>query len=454
MSTIAAISTPQASGGTAMIRISGDSALEVAARVFKPTSTKKSPAEMEGYTAAYGKILDGEEMLDDGVLLVFRAPHSYTGENTAEITCHGGVLIARRVLRACINAGAVMAQAGEFTRRALLAGKLSLTQAEAVADMINSRNDQYLRCTNAQKEGALYRRIEEIRQNILDITVQLAAWIDYPDEGLDSFETSSHIGQLTDCQLKLKLLLESYDVGRVMREGIRTAIAGKPNVGKSTLMNLLAGCERSIVTDIAGTTRDVVEESVILGGVLLHIADCAGIRETDDPVEKIGVERAEAELEAAELVLAVFDNSKPLEKEDFFLIEKLRGKNVLCIINKSDLESKLDMAYLATQFGSVIEISATDGASLEKLNAVAQKMLKLNRLDISAGFIANERQRECALKAEQALEQAIDGINAGVTLDATGIMLEKTLGHLMELTGESVSETVIDQVFARFCVGK
>ena len=454
MSTIAAISTPQASGGTAMIRISGEYALQIAKQVFSPLSTDRLPTEMDGYTAAYGKIHDGEAHIDDGVLLVFRAPRSYTGEDVAEITCHGGVLVARRVLRACINAGAVMAQPGEFTRRALLAGKLTLTQAEAVADMINSRSDQYLRCSNAQREGALFRKIQEIKQCILDITVQIAAWIDYPDEGLDSFETSSHLGQLTDCQLKLRLLLESYDVGRLMREGIRTAIAGKPNVGKSTLMNLLAGCERSIVTDIAGTTRDVVEESVMLGGVLLNIADCAGIRQTDDPVEKIGVMRAEAELEAAELVLAVFDNSRPLETEDFFLIEKLRGKNTLCIINKSDLENKLDMAYLATQFGNVIEISATDNTSLTKLDKAAGRLLKLSRLDISAGFIANERQRECVIKAEKALDEAIAGINAGITMDATGMLLEKALEHLAELTGESVSETVISEVFSRFCVGK
>ena len=454
MSTIAAISTPQAAGGTAMIRISGEYALQIAKQVFSPLSTDRLPTEMDGYTAAYGKIHDGEAHIDDGVLLVFRAPRSYTGEDVAEITCHGGVLIARRVLRACINAGAVMAQPGEFTRRALLAGKLTLTQAEAVADMINIRSDQYLRCSNAQREGALFRKIQEIKQCILDITVQIAAWIDYPDEGLDSFETSSHLGQLTDCQLKLRLLLESYDVGRLMREGIRTAIAGKPNVGKSTLMNLLAGCERSIVTDIAGTTRDVVEESVMLGGVLLNIADCAGIRQTDDPVEKIGVMRAEAELEAAELVLAVFDNSRPLETEDFFLIEKLRGKNTLCIINKSDLENKLDMAYLATQFGNVIEISATDNTSLTKLDKAAGRLLKLSRLDISAGFIANERQRECVIKAEKALDEAVAGINAGITMDATGMLLEKALEHLAELTGESVSETVISEVFSRFCVGK
>lgn len=453
MSTIAAIATPPAVGGVSMIRISGERAAEIAAAVFVPYGGKEV-ALMEGYTASYGKITDRGERLDDGVLLMFRAPHSYTGEDVCEITCHGGILITRRVLRACLSAGAEMAQAGEFTKRALLSGKMTLTQAEAVADVINARSDQYLKCSNAQKDGALYRRIEEIKKVILDITVQIAAWIDYPDEGLDSFETSCHVGLLTDCMLKLKILLQSYDLGRIMRDGVLTAIVGKPNVGKSTLMNLLSGCERSIVTEIAGTTRDIVEENITLGGALLHIADCAGIRETDDPVEKIGVERMKKMLEDSTLVFAVFDRSRPLESDDYKLIELLRGKNAVCIINKSDLDSVLDMTYLATQFGTVVEISATEAEAREKLDAVARKVLKLDELDISAGFIANERQRRCAEKAEKALDMAISGIEAGVTLDATGVALEQALGCLCELSGESVSETVIDEVFRRFCVGK
>lgn len=237
------------------------------------------------------------------------------------------------------------------------------------------------------------------------------------------------------------------------RSGFATLI-GRPNVGKSTLMNLLVGCERSIVTDIEGTTRDIVEENVILGGTLLKIADCAGIRETDNPVERIGVVKMERRLEQAQLVFAVFDNSRPLEKEDYRLIEKLKGKHVLCIINKLDLESRLDMAYLATQFGRVAEISANNPESLRKLNDAAAKFINPEKLDISAGFIANERQRDAAVKARDAIEKAIDGIIEGVTLDATGVMLETALDHLSELTGENVSEQVIDEVFKKFCVGK
>ena len=403
---------------------------------------------------AVGGIYSAEQKLDDGVLLVYRAPHSYTGEDVAEITCHGGMLITRRVLRVCLEAGARMAEAGEFTRRALLAGKMTLTQAEAVADIINSKSDQYLQCAAAQLDGALYQKIKEIKQTIMDIAVQIAAWIDYPDETLDSFETSSLLGQLTDCRLKLRLLIEGFDVGQALRDGVSVAIVGKPNVGKSTLMNLMVGCERSIVTDIEGTTRDIVEENVMLGGMLLKIADCAGIRETDNPVERIGVIKMENRLEQSRLVFAVFDYSRPLEQDDFRLMEKLKGKRVLCIINKSDLEHKLDMAYLATQFGKVVEISANNPKSLKKLDEAAAKLMNPESLDISAGFIANERQREAALRAEEYIEKAAQGMADGMTLDATGVMLENALDSLMELTGEKVSDEVIDQVFKRFCVGK
>ena len=299
----------------------------------------------------------------------------------------------------------------------------------------------------------MYRKINEIKQTILDIASEITAWIDYPDE-LDSFEIGSKIGQLTDCRLRLKLLLESFEVGQALRDGISAAIVGKPNVGKSTLMNLLVGCERSIVTDIEGTTTDIIEENVILGGALLRIADCAGIRETNNPVERIGVVKMEKRLEQSQLIFAVFDYSRPLESDDYRLIEKLKGRNVLCVINKLDLENKLDMAYLAAKFGKVVEISANDSKSLKILNEAVRKLINPEKLDISAGFIANERQRAAAVKAEKAIEAAIDGINEGVTLDASGVMLEAALDSLMELTGENVSEEIIDRVFEKFCVGK
>jgi tRNA modification GTPase len=451
MKTIAAIATPRGMGGISVIRISGDNAVNVARRVFR--SVNKNSAKPKSHTAVYGNIYDGKEKIDDGMMTLFLAPNSYTGEDVAEITCHGGIYVTDRVLRACLNSGAQLAAAGEFTKRALVNGKLSLTQAESVIDIIHSQNKQYLSCSLAQREGALYRKIEEISNTILAITAQIAAWIDYPDE-LDSFETSSFLGQLADCRSKLQLMLESYDIGRIMREGVVTAIVGKPNAGKSTIMNLLSKSERSIVTGTAGTTRDIVEESVNIGDITLRLCDCAGLRKAKDEVEEIGVKIMLKRLEQCELALAVFDNSRPLQTDDYTLLEKLKDKNAICIINKSDLKNRLDLTFLVTQFKNVIEISAKNPDSFEPLTAVINKSMQLNRIDMSMGFIANERQRECALLAEKSLGKAIDGITKGVTLDALGVTLENTLENLYELSGKNVSETVIDEVFKRFCVGK
>jgi tRNA modification GTPase len=453
MSTIAAVATPRGTGGLSVIRISGENALNVARRVFKPLGDKKL-SQLNSHTAVYGDIFHSSEKLDDGMLTLFLAPNSYTGENVVEISCHGGIYVTDRVLSACVNAGARLAGAGEFTKRALLNGKLSLTQAESVIDIINSHNKQYLSYSLSQREGALYRKIEEIAAIILDITVQIAAWIDYPDESLDSFETSSFLGQLADCRTKLQLLLETFEIGRILREGVLTAIVGKPNAGKSTLMNLLTKSDRSIVTDVAGTTRDIIEESVNIGETVLRLCDCAGLRDAGDKVEEIGVGIMLKRLEQCELALAVFDNSRPLEKEDYALLEKLKGKNAICIINKADLKNRLDLTFLATQFKNVIEISAKKPSSFEPLAAVINKTLKLKRVDLSTGFIANERQRECALLAEKAIGKAIAGITAGATLDTLGVTLEGALENLYELSGKNVSETVIDEVFKRFCVGK
>ncbi|GHV47205.1 tRNA modification GTPase MnmE [Clostridia bacterium] len=463
--TIAAIATPQTDkpGGISVIRISGTDAVSIAGKVFRIFAEKgkrrKSVSGMKSHTVAYGKIFDGKEHVDNGMVTVFLAPKSYTGEDVVEISCHGGVYVTKRVLSACFTAGATPAGAGEFTKRALLNGKLSLTEAESVIDIINAENKQYLSFALQQKEGALQQKIDEIAQTILGISAQLTAWIDYPEEvvaeGLDDFEISSDLGQLSEAHLKLKLLLESYQIGKVLRDGIVTAIVGKPNVGKSTIMNLLSGKKRSIVTPKAGTTRDIIEENVNIGGAVLVLSDCAGMRETDDEAEGIGVEIMLRRMKEAMLVLAVFDNSRELAKEDYVLLELLHGKNAICVINKSDLETKLDLSFLCTQFNTVTEISAKQPESLGKLTAVIEKYMQLKRLDMSSGFLANERQRKCAVKAERALQRAIKEIEAKKkAYDILSIELESALSALYELSGKRVSDEILETVFARFCVGK
>lgn len=453
MQTIAAIATPPAQGGIAVIRVSGEDAVKIAAEVFRPLSGR-SVTEMKGYTACYGEIFDGSTRLDDGVLLIYRAPHSYTGEDTAEISCHGGLYAAKRVLSACFGAGASPAQAGEFTKRALLNGKMSLTQAEAVADVIAAQNEQYLLCAGAQREGALYRRIRACADELLSIVTLIQAWIDYPDEMEDEFDGNLEADKLSRVIAELDRLIASHGEGQMLRSGIPCAIVGRPNVGKSTLMNLLTGTERSIVTDIEGTTRDIVEETVTLGGVMLRLADCAGIRDTQDTVEHIGVERMIKKLGEASVVLAVFDLSRPLTDDDRRLMELIGGKRVVCIANKSDLAEIADVSELEQRFGKVLRISAKDEDSIRVIAKAVSEISGLGSLDLTSGFIANERQRLCAEAARDFTAQALDALGSGMTLDAVGIMCENALDKLYELSGEQVSETVVDNVFRRFCVGK
>lgn len=436
-----------------MVRISGGRAFEVAEKVFKAVSGKPV-SEMRGYTAAYGKIYDGSELLDDGVLLAFKAPRSYTGEDVCEISCHGGIYVTRRVLTACLKAGAAPAAAGEFTKRALLNGKMSLTQAEAVADIIAAQGEQSLNCSNDQREGALYRRAESISEKLMEVSAQISAWIDYPEDDTPVVTEEWLTERLCGVKKELDELLSGYDTGRLIRDGISCAIVGKPNVGKSTIMNALVGTRRSIVSDIEGTTRDIVEESVNLNGIVLLLSDCAGIRETSDEIEKIGVEIMLKKLENADIVLAVFDGSRGLADEDRRLFERLKNKTVIPIVNKSDLETLLDTAEICRELGEPLIISAKDGDFAERLSREISARLNLENLNSSAGFLANERQRACVLNAAEAVKNAISAVAAGVTPDVVGVELERALGAIYELSGKNVSDEVISEVFKRFCVGK
>ena len=371
MSTICAVSTPLAEGAISVIRISGGSALAVAAKVFEPAGGK-SVADMAGYTCAYGYVVDGEgTRVDDAVLTVFRAPHSYTGENVAEISCHGGLYVTKKILRLCCENGAKPAERGEFTKLAFINGKLSLTQAEAVMDVISAQGELTLHSANLARGGELFRRIDGIKSGLIKLLGELSAWVDYPEEELPEVEDAAMAQTLSDSAAQIKRLLAVYDNGMLLRQGVPAVIVGRPNVGKSTLMNLLLGYGRAIVTDIAGTTRDIIEESVRLGDVTLRLSDTAGIRETEDEVEKIGVELARRRLDESALIIAVFDGSSQPAAEDTELISALaeraaRGGRVIALINKSDKGVQSEWRGALGEFesvenGAVFEISAKSG---------------------------------------------------------------------------------------------
>lgn len=452
--TIAAISTGAAPGGIGIVRISGPEARAVADRVFRGRNGRKI-AQMRGYTAALGGAYTAAgEKLDDVVALVFAAPKSYTGEDVVELSCHGGLYLTRRLLQEVLAAGASPAQPGEFTRRAFLNGKMDLTQAEAVMELIGAGGEQAAREAQAGSSGVLSQRVGAIREGLTGLGAHLAAWADFPEEDVPAVENQALSRSLEHAAQELSRLLESFDVGKVYREGVRTVIAGRPNAGKSTLMNLLAGCQRSIVTQYAGTTRDVVEETVLLGGIPLRLADTAGLRDTDDPVESIGVAAARERVQTADLVLAVFDSSQKLEREDLELAESLSKIPAVAVVNKTDLPSKIDLEQVRKHFSHVACISAASGEGLEELQEEITALLGTGSFDPGAGMLFTERQRHHARAALEALREAENALALGMTLDAVTVCVEDALNALYALTGETASEEVVDQVFETFCVGK
>ena len=451
--TIAAISTAQGEGGIGVIRISGDRAIEIADSIFKNINGKKL-ADMKGYTAAYGSIIYENEKLDEAVALVFRAPHSYTGENVVELSCHGGIYITRQVLRAALEAGAKPAEAGEFTKRAFLNGKLDLTEAEAVMDIISAKSRSAARSALSVREGALRRKINGVKDDLLSIAAHLSAWADYPEEDIAEVTDEMIFSSCDSAIGILTHLLETYDMGQAVKQGIDTVIAGRPNVGKSTLMNLLSGYEKSIVTDIPGTTRDVVEDTVLVGSVLLRLSDTAGLRNTDDKVEKIGVDRAKQRLEQCGLLLAVFDNSRELDDDDLQLLEAAAQVPTIAIINKTDLETRLDSSVIADKVETVITISAARGEGREAIISAVEKIAGTDKLNPSEGILSNERQRANVRNALASVKEAKAALEMGMTYDAVTVSLEDAISELLEMTGEKTGDEVIDRVFHNFCVGK
>lgn len=453
MSTIAAISTGQAAGGIGVVRISGENALSVADRIFKTVSGIKLE-KLSGYKAAFGKVFFEEKCVDEAVALVFKAPKSYTGEDVVEISCHGGLLVTKQVLRAALANGAVPAEAGEFTKRAFLNGKMDLTRAESVMNIISAKSEQAKSAALNTLDGALYKKISEISLSLKKIAAQMAAWVDYPDEEIDDLSDEKLKTTLLTAKAELEKLIKSFDVGQIIIEGVETAIVGKPNVGKSTLMNLLSGCEKSIVTSVAGTTRDIVEETVTLGNNVLRLADTAGLHDTQDTVEKIGVDRTRQKLDRASLVLAVFDSSTEIDDEDMEIIKMCNGKNAVAIINKTDLNTNFNAEKINKNFESVVYLSAKDRNGIQELEKAIEKTLGTADFDTSAATLMNERQLACCKAALQSIDEAISALEIGMTRDALNVNIDVAVESLDTLTGEKATKSVVNEIFSQFCVGK
>lgn len=453
MSTIAAISTAQGQGGIGVIRVSGEQAFTIVDKIFKSVSGKKI-MDIKGYTALFGHIYNNEEVLDEAVVLKYVAPKSFTGENVVEISCHGGMYITKEVLNAVIMAGASLAEPGEFTKRAYLNGKMDLTEAESVMDIISAKSKSAARAALFVKDGALFKKSQQVKQLLLDKAAHLSAWADYPEEDIPEVSEESIMEAIEESISILEKLLSTYDMGQVVKEGIDTVIAGRPNAGKSTLMNLLVGREKSIVTNIAGTTRDVVEDTVLVGNVMLKLSDTAGIRDTDNEIEKIGVQKTFDKINGAGLVIALFDNNEALNSEDIDLINKIKDMPCIAVINKIDLEDKVDKKYITDNIENVVYISAKQQDNIEELKNMIEKIAGTEDFDPSAGIIANERQRNAIRNAVNSLYEAKESLAMGMTMDAITVSLQETIDYLLELTGEKAGEEIVDSVFHNFCVGK
>ena len=453
-STIAAIATAPGAGGIAVVRLSGPESYAVAQRVFRPHNPARRVADAKGYTAMFGHFFNAEGSFDEGVALFFRAPHSYTGEDVVELSCHGGTAVARLLLEACIAAGAAPAGRGEYTRRALLNGRLSLTQAEAVMDLVSAESRQGAALANAALSGALAQAIAAQQKELTALQAHLAAWVDYPEEDVPALSDQALCASLSGVEEMLSGLIGRYDAGAVLREGVDCVIVGRPNAGKSTLLNLLAGFDRAIVTPVAGTTRDVVEQAVTLGDVRLNLFDTAGLRDTGDLVEAEGIRRSWQKLDEAGLILAVFDGGEPAAPEDLRLAQACAGRPAIALVNKEDVPQQFETERIRPYFKTVLKVCCREAAARPAIEQAVAALLHTAELDPRAAALANQRQLAAAVRARDAVRSALQAVAGGYGLDAVSVCVDDALDALYSLTGENAAEAVIEEIFARFCVGK
>ncbi|TCS80818.1 tRNA uridine-5-carboxymethylaminomethyl(34) synthesis GTPase MnmE [Tepidibacillus fermentans] len=453
--TIAAISTPLGEGGIAIIRVSGDRAIQVIDSIFKG---RKKLSTVDSHTIHYGRIVDKNgETVDEVLVTVMKSPRTFTREDVVEVNCHGGVIAVKKVLDVILDQDVRLAEPGEFTKRAFLNGRIDLTQAEAVIDLIRSKTDRAMALAMKQVEGKLSSKIKEIRQSLLEVLAHIEVTIDYPEHDVESVTHDFLLEKVNHAKKEIERLLAHASQGKILREGLSTAIIGRPNVGKSSLLNALIRENRAIVTDIPGTTRDIIEEYVNIGGIPLKLIDTAGIRETEDIVEKIGVERSRKALEEADLILFVLNYNESLSEEDKQLIALVKNLNVILIVNKTDLPQKLNIEEIKETFPDtpIIFTSIKEEEGIDDLeNAITHLFFegKIESDDLT--YISNSRHISLLKKAKNSLEEAIQSTEQWLPIDMVAIDLKNAWDQLGEIIGDSVSEDLIDQIFSQFCVGK
>lgn len=453
-STIAAISTPYGTGGISIIRISGSKAIEIADKVFKASSGKKL-SSVPSHTIHHGHIVSSEgKVLDEVLVSVMLSPRTYTGEDTVELNCHGGLFTTKRILEEVLKAGAVNASRGEFTKRAFLNGKTDLARAEAVIDLINSKSNLEQSISVNHLGGRLSEKINSLRERLLALVAHVQVLIDYPDEELEPLSDDEFLNELKEIKNEASKLLATSEAGSLIKNGIATAIVGKPNVGKSSLLNLLSGEEKAIVTDIEGTTRDAIEECVSLGGVTLKLADTAGIRETDDKIEAIGVKISKRYIEKSKLIIFVADAISGIDENDLEIIKHLKDKKCIALINKCDKAKLKNEDILKESFERIIHFSAKTAQGLSELEAAIKEMFEIGEIENNSDIITNARHRDALIKAQTSLTCAISSIEMGISPDTCFIDIEDAISALGEIVGLTVSEEVVDRIFHSFCVGK
>ena len=456
MSTIASISTAPGIGGIGIIRMSGEKSFEVLDKIFI-AKNKQNIDEIKGYTIKYGNIVEDGNVIDEVLVSYFKAPRSYTTENMCEINSHGGTVIVRKILELCLKNGADLAEPGEFTKRAFLNGRIDLAQAESVIDVINAKSDKEAKSGIKQLEGFLSKEIKEIKQEIMDVLVNIEVTIDYPEYDTPEVQQEELSKMLQSVGQRLIKLEKSFDNGKIIKEGIKTAIIGKPNAGKSSLLNAILKEDRAIVTDIAGTTRDTIEDFVTINGIPLKLIDTAGIREASDKVEKIGVEKSIKLAEEADLVIAIFDSSKELTEEDIEILKLIENKKSIILLNKNDLNSVISEndEQLKKASKNILKISALNKTGIDELYEKISELFNLNEINLDNDIlITNVRHKNIISKSLENVKKANEALNMNMPIDIITIYIKEILEDLGEITGEVVTEDIINEIFSKFCLGK